>query len=434
MGPLTLGWLWGKIIKFINKEKRLGEKERMKKMNKAAGLLCVAAMLAPVFSWADDIPRMISKEERNGITQAARQELLPNYEKLRMELLPEVTAEEVMFLDGKFEKLQRFSAGEKFFNGHESMVVPQGEVRYVGVDVNTGEIFVAKPSVTTYKVAPVHGMYKGKVITPGSLFINGQWIGAEQVSAKANHRVFYVSQKTMHGTMKQALATAERKFTLSPMRQSLIQRYGADIFSPLNESAAKLLRANDIYLARTAEIGIVRAAGLKVNEAKLVEARQADIEWRKRADEIVAKNKRVKATARYRGFFFKGLGAVAIVAGLEAVDMLLSRMETSMQADAGIQANAQAIAQSVKVREEMTALAETNPQAALWLPLQDKEYILLQRGTAARENLLGAMLQYGSFALNSLEEGSEEYKAVQEAEQIELTEMSAKKELAALIS
>ena len=66
------------------------------------------------------------------------------------------------------------------------------------------------------------------------------------------------------------------------------------------------------------------------------------------------------------------------MAGLEAVDMLLSRMETSMQADAGIQANAQAIAQSVKVREEMTALAETNPQAALWLPLQDKEYILLQ--------------------------------------------------------
>jgi len=108
--------------------------------------------------------------------------------------------------------------------------------------------------------------------------------------------------------------------------------------------------------------------------------------------------------------------SVAVGGGLGCLEILVDRLDCAMNEDnAG---SASMIAQSMQARQNMLSAVSQTPEMGLWLPVQDKEYILNQyENVSAKENLMAAMLEYASFALESQKEGTAERDVLLEVEQ-----------------
>ena len=117
------------------------------------------------------------------------------------------------------------------------------------------------------------------------------------------------------------------------------------------------------------------------------------------------------------------------MAGIGGLELLISRLDNALCEDNKGSANM--IAQSMQERKAMLAAVAQTPELGLWLPVKDKEYVLNQyEDVMAKENLMGAMLEYASFALESQKEGTAERNVLLEVEQQAIME----KELAASLS
>mgnify|MGYP003295367045 CR=1 FL=1 len=156
-----------KIIKLIYQDTKSGEKENMQKIKNAVSLFCAATLLVPSFAMADELPKVIDREMRHEITQAARQEYMANYDKIAKEMLPTVKVEEVKTQGIDVGRFQRLGAGEPYYVGHGAFVVPENEVRYVTAD---GKAAFKPRTIVEVPMAPVHGVVSGgRIIEKGTV-------------------------------------------------------------------------------------------------------------------------------------------------------------------------------------------------------------------------------------------------------------------------
>ncbi len=401
----------------------------MQKIKNAVSLFCAATLLVPSFAMADELPKVIDRDTRHEITQAARQEYMANYDKIAKEMLPTVKVEEVKTQGIDVGRFQRLGAGEPYYVGHGAFVVPENEVRYVTAD---GKAAFKPRTIVEVPMAPVHGVVSGgRIIEKGMVFWNNRWVALEEFTRYyAHENVRFVVGEKPFISSQNLVSTMEKTFGLSSMRRQLEIKYNSNMFDPvLNEEARKMLVANDTYRMRTAEISIERAGGMRPSQHKIQQARRASIEWRNSAEKVMAKSQRMKSILRYRGFFYKGIFSVAVVAGIGGLELLVSRLDNALCEDNKGSANM--IAQSMQERKAMLAAVAQTPELGLWLPIKDKEYVLNQyEDVMAKENLMGAMLEYASFALESQKEGTAERNVLLEVEQQAIME----KELAASLS
>ncbi len=388
----------------------------MQRMKNAVSLFCAAALLVPSFAMADELPKVMSRDMINEVTQAARQEYMANYDKIAKEMLPTVKVEEIRASEFNVDRFQRLGAGEPYYVGHGSYVVPENEVRYVA---DGGRAAFKPRTIVEVPMAPVHGVAAGgKIIEKGMVFWNNRWVSLEEFTRHyAHENVRFVVGNKPFISHQGLVSNMERTFGMSSMRRQLEIKFNNNMFDPvLNEEARKMLVANDTYRMRTAEIGIERAGGMRPSSYKIDQARRAKIEWKNSAEKIMAKSQKMKSILRFRGFFYKGMFSVAVVGGLGCLEILVDRLDCAMNEDnAG---SASMIAQSMQARQNMLSAVSQTPEMGLWLPVQDKEYILNQyENVSAKENLMAAMLEYASFALESQKEGTAERDVLLEVEQ-----------------
>ncbi len=390
----------------------------MQRMKNAVSLFCAVALLIPSFAMADELPKVMNREMINEVTQAARQEYMANYDKIAKEMLPTVKVEEVRTSGFDVGRFQRLSAGEPYYVGHGTFVVPENEVRYVA---DGGKAAFKPRTIVEVPMAPVHGVAAGgKIIEKGMVFWNNRWVALEEFTRHyAHENVRFVVGNQPFISHQGLVSNMERTFGMSSMRRQLEIKFNSNMFDPvLNEEARKMLVANDTYRMRTAEIGIERAGGMRPSQYKIAQARRAKIEWKNSAEKVLAKShsQKMRSVLRYRGFFYKGLFSVAVLAGIEGFEVLVSRLDSAMSEDT--LGSAKMIANSRKERDSMLAAVAQTPELGLWLPVKDKEYVLNQyEYTLAKDNLMGAMLEYASFALESQKEGTVERNVLLEVEQ-----------------
>lgn len=387
---------------------KTGERKNMQKMIK---IFCAVTLFTPAFAMADVLPKVLDREIKNEMTQIARQEYMANYDKIAKKMLPTVQVQEIR----PAMKSPGVSAIEPYYVGHGAFVVSgeAGGVVLEQVASSKARILAEVP------MAPVHGVIKGgQIIEKGMVFWNNHWVSLEEFARYYSHdNIRFVIGEKSFTNPQQLIGAMEKTYNMSLMRKQLEMKFNANMFDPvLNEEARKMLVANDVYRKKTAEIAVERAGRVTPAEHKIQQARAANAQWRASAEKLMNKTPKMQSILKYRSFFYKGIFSVAMVAGLTGLEMLISRIDNALNEDYTLSANT--IHQSMQARQAMLQAVEETPVLGLWLPEKDKEYILTQEeNPSAKEHLLGALLEYASFALQTQEEGTPERDALLEVEQ-----------------